>query len=257
MPEVSSYKPGQFCWVELSTTDAKSAKSFYTNLFGWKVNENPMGDQGIYYMFQVKGKDAAAMYEQSPDEKKSGIPPHWNNYVSVKSVDDAANKVKSLGGNVVAGPFDVYDFGRMAFVTDSQGAMFALWEPKKHIGATILGDPGTLSWNELYAPSSDNASKFYGSLFGWTPKKSPEYTEFHLGEKAIGGMMETTGRLEGMPANWMPYFNVADTDATVQKAKASGAQVHHPPTDIPEVGRFAVLADPQGAAFAIIALRNR
>src|SRR5690349_17031469 len=85
MPEISSYKPGQFCWVELSTTDGKAAKAFYTSLFGWGVKEIPMGDEGTYTMFQLKNQTAAAMAEQGPDERKHGVPPHWNNYIAVKS----------------------------------------------------------------------------------------------------------------------------------------------------------------------------
>ncbi|HEX9164111.1 MAG TPA: VOC family protein [Thermoanaerobaculia bacterium] len=252
MTQVSSHEPGSFCWVELSTSDAKSAREFYKSLFGWTVNEMPMGDQGIYYMFQKKGKDAAAMYEQMAQEKSEGIPPHWNNYVAVTSADASAQKAKSLGGKVLAGPFDVFDAGRMAFVQDPQGAMLAVWQAKRHIGVGIRDEPGTLTWNELLTSDIEGARKFYSALFGWNLKTSPEYTEIHVGERAYGGMMQIRPDMRGMPSNWAPYFAVDDTDAIAKKAQSSGGSVFMQPTDIPNVGRFAVIGDPQRAMFSVI-----
>ncbi|HSP16600.1 MAG TPA: VOC family protein [Thermoanaerobaculia bacterium] len=250
--KVTSYEPGMFCWVELATTDAKAAKSFYTGLFGWKVNEIPMGDQGTYFIFQKDGNDAGAMYEQSPQEKKERIPPHWNSYISVKDADAAAKKAAGLGGQVVAGPFDVMDIGRMAFVADPHRAMFAVWQPKKRNGATVINEPGALCWNELYSSDIEASRKYYSSLFGWKLEPSPEYTEIHVGDRGVGGMMQISKEMGGMPPMWMPYFMVSDAEATCKKTQSLGGKVHKPAADIPKVGRFAVLADPQGASFAII-----
>jgi predicted enzyme related to lactoylglutathione lyase len=250
MPEFTSHEPGTFCWIELATSDPIAAKQFYTSLFGWTVNENDMGEM-IYYIFQKNGRDCAAMYKQGAEQQ--GAPPNWMSYVCVTSADDAAAKAKSHGGNVVAGPFDVADYGRMAVLIDPQGAAISLWQPKKNIGVQIRDEANTLCWNELQATNLDAAKKFYTALFGWTLKESPEYIELHAGTKAIGGMMKSQAPPE-VPSYWIPYFAVEDCDATVQKAGAGGAAVHVPPTDIPNVGRFAVLADPQGAAFSVIKL---
>lgn len=252
MPKVSSFQPGTFCWVELSTTDAKGAKAFYTGVFGWEVNEIPMGEQGSYFIFQHEGSDAAAMYEQSPDEKAEEIPPHWSSYISVSKANSAAQKTVNLGGHLIAGPFDVMDLGRMAILMDPQRAMFAVWEAKNHAGAGVVNEPGALCWNELYASDLVRVRGFYTNLFGWKMKVSPEYTEIYIGETPIGGMMQ----MPGMPPNWMPYFAVSDADAFCRKAKSLGAAIHKEPTDIPNAGRFAVLADPQGASFAIIKLAH-
>ncbi len=257
MPEVSSYKPGQFCWVELATTDAKAARAFYTGLFGWTVKEMPMGDQGTYYIFQKGGRDAAAMYEQGPDERGQGVPPHWNNYIAVENADAAAAKAKSLGGTVVAGPFDVMDAGRMATVMDPQHAVFAVWQAGRSIGATVVNEPGAVGWNELYTPEIENSRKFYASLFGWTYKISPEYTEAKMETRSFAGMMQLTPKMSGMPPSWMPYFVVAGTDDIVKKVQSGGGQVYVPAQDTPNVGRFAVVADAQGAAFAAITLAAR
>src|SRR5437773_94042 len=251
MPEVSSYEPGTFCWVELATSDAKAAKQFYASLFGWEVQENNMGDEGIYYTFQKKGKDVGAMY----DEKNA--PPHWNNYVSVANVDASAEKAKKLGGKVVNGPFDAMDFGRMAAIRDPQDASFSIWQPKKHIGALVINEPGTLTWNELLTSDIKSARTFYTGLFGWKLKESPEYTEVHVGDRPTGGMMQLSPEMKGMKPLWWPYFAVSDVDGSTKKVSSLGGKVHRPGTDIPKVGRFAVVADPQGASFNLITLSPR
>jgi predicted enzyme related to lactoylglutathione lyase len=255
MTEISSYKDGQFCWADLTTSDPKAAKSFYTSLFGWTVNDMPMGDDGVYSMLQIKGKDVAALAGMRDEEKKQKVPPHWNNYISVSNADAAAKKAKSLGGTVVAPPFDVMDAGRMAFIADPQGAVFAVWQAGKSIGARIINETNTMCWNELMTKDIEGARKFYSGLFGWKLKVSPEYTEIQAGDRGVGGMMQIRPDMKGMPSNWIPYFAVADADAIAKKAKAAKAQVGVPPTDIPNVGRFSVLADPQGARFAIIQVK--
>ena len=251
MPEISSYKDGQFCWADLSTSDQKAAKSFYSSVFGWSVKDIPMGDAGVYSMLQIRGKDVAALSGMQDAEKKQGVPPHWNNYVSASNVDASAKKAKSLGANVVAPPFDVMDAGRMAVIADPQGAMLCIWQAKNSIGAQINNENNTMCWNELMTGNIESARKFYSDLFGWKLKVSPEYTEIHAGDRGVGGMMQ----MDGLPPNWIPYFAVADADATAKKIKSAGGKIHKPPTDIPNTGRFSVVADPQGAWFAIIQIK--
>jgi Predicted enzyme related to lactoylglutathione lyase len=245
MPVIEKYEPGMFCWIELATNDAAASKAFYTSLFGWTAKDMPVPD-GVYTIFQKEGHDLGALY-QSKD-----IPPNWSSYVNVESVDDSAKKAGYLGASVIVPPFDVMEIGRMAVVADPQGASFCLWQAKKHIGATIRGEANTLCWNELMTPDTATAGDFYKNLFGWNLKPSPEYTEISVGSVGIGGMLQMTPDMQGTPPNWAPYFAVDDCDATVAKAKSLGAQVYVPPTDLPNVGRFAVLADPQGAAFDVI-----
>ena len=252
MPATTTHQPGTFCWVELATSDAAAAKAFYTRLFGWSTTEQDMGEMGTYYLFRKDGKQVAAMYQQGADMQ--GIPPNWLSYIAVTSTDDAVAKANSLGAQGVHGPFDVNDLGRMAVIQDVQGAHFAVWQAKGHAGIELRDEEGTLCWNELQARDLAAAKAFYPPLFGWRMKESPEYTEWHAGENAVGGMLQSHAPAE-VPAFWMPYFAVADCDATVAKAGASGAVVYAPPMDIEKVGRFAVLADPQGACFAVIRLQ--
>jgi predicted enzyme related to lactoylglutathione lyase len=246
MPIIEKYDPGMFCWIELGTNDAAAAKSFYSSVFGWKINDMPIPDGSVYTMLQVDGHDLGALYENKEHR------PAWSSYVNVTSVDESAQKAQENGAKVVAPPFDVMDVGRMAIIADPQGASLCLWKPGKHIGATIRGEFNTLCWNELMTSDIEGAREFYKALFGWSLKVSPEYTEINVGSNGIGGMMQITPEMQGMPTAWTPYFCVADADATVEKIKSVGGQVFMGPQDIPNVGRFAVCADPQGAMFNII-----
>jgi len=246
MPVIEKYDPGMFCWIELATNDAAAAKSFYSSVFGWKINDMPIPDGSVYTMLQVDGHDLGALYENKEHS------PVWNSYVNVTSADDAAKKAQGLGANVIAPPFDVMDVGRMAVIADPAGASLCLWQAGRHIGATIRGEFNTLCWNELMTPDIEGARKFYTDLFGWNLKPSPEYTEINLGSTGIGGMMHITPEMKGMPTAWTPYIAVSDCDAAVEKIKSSGGKVYMGPHEIPNVGRFAVCADPQGAMFNII-----
>jgi len=257
MAEFSSHAPGTFSWVELSTTDQKGGVSFYRGLFGWEVNEQPMGPGETYSMFQMRGRDVAAASGMRPDERQKGVPSHWNLYVTVTDADQAATKAEALGGRILAPPFDVMDVGRMAVLQDPTGAVFCIWRPKRHIGATVLNEPGALCWSELTTRDTNAAEAFYAKLFGWSPKHSApganmEYTEFsNQGQPSIGMMAMPANMPAGTPSYWMPYFQVADCDASTAQAKQLGGSVMVPPRDIPKTGRFAILTDPQRAMFAV------
>lgn len=247
MTTMTQHEPGTFCWIELHTSDGEAAKRFYCDLFGWTPNEIPMGPDQPPYIIAKKGdNDAAAIYQNKE------VPPSWLSYVCVDSADNTAAKVKELGGKTVTDPFDVFDIGRMVVAADPEGAHFALWQPKKHKGVGVKNENGALCWNELQTRQRDRAQEFYTKLFGWTPKASPEYVEMHVGEAAIGGLMTMQPQVPAqVPAHWLPYFWVDDVDASAAKASGSGGNTLVPPMDIPKVGRFAVIADPQGAVFAI------
>lgn len=257
MGERIKHEPGKFCWVELATKDGPAAKKFYTSLFDWRVNELPTGDGATYSMLEKNHKEAGALYELTPQQK--GTPPHWNSYIRVASADDATAKARELGGKILTEPFDVMDQGRMANIQDPTGATFAVWEAKKHTGAEVVNEPGAFCWNELYTPDPKAAGDFYSRLFGWTRGAMPlptgqEYTIFKKGDAQVAGMMELPKEWK-VPPHWLVYFAVDDSDRTVRKASGMGAKVMMPPTDIPNVGRFAILNDPQGADFAVIHMK--
>jgi hypothetical protein len=260
MTEMTKYKPGTFSWVDLNTTDAGGARTFYSKLFGWSHDDLPAGEAGVYTMFNIGGKTVAGMAQMSPDQQAQGMPPVWTSYVTVISADETAKKVKALGGTLMMEPMDVMDVGRMGLAQDPGGAVFAFWEPRAHIGAQVVNEPGCLSWNELATRDTGKAGEFYTRLFGWETQvqEMPQmvYTTFMVGERSNGGMMQMDEKWEGAPSRWMAYFAVADCDTSAKKVEELGGKVHVPPTDIPSVGRFSVVQDPQGADFTIIYLIN-
>ena len=246
MPEVKSHPPGTFSWIELSSSDRIAAVDFYTKLFGWTPVDNDMGPDGIYTIVQLKGKDVGGIAQRRDDN----IPSNWASYIAVANADETTKKAESLGATIITPPFDVMDLGRMAVLADTQGAVFCLWQPKKHTGIGIDGEAGTLCWDELTVPDNKPALKFYPQLFGWTPKETPEYVQWNLGDQGVGGMFV----MEGVPPFWMPYFAVDDADASAAQVTSLGGRLFKDPTDIPNVGRFAIGSDPTGAVFAIIKL---
>jgi predicted enzyme related to lactoylglutathione lyase len=254
MAETRTYKPGMFCWADLSTSDTKSETKFYSELFGWKTEDFPMGGGANYTMARTGGKDAAGITPQRPEEK--GMPTHWNVYFSVDNVDEATKKAASLGGKVVTQPFDVMEAGRMSVIQDPSGAYFELWQSKRPEGAMATGQ-GSLNWAELSTRNVDACGAFYSKLFGWSPQTQDMgtmmYTVFNSGQEPRAGMMPMMKDAPpNTPSAWTPYFTVDSCDATTKKAKASGAKVVVEPSDIPNIGRFAMMFDPQGAFFAIL-----
>lgn len=263
MTVVTEYASGTFCWVDLATSDPDGAKAFYAQLFGWSAEDTPAGEQGTYTMFSLNGESACGLYELPAEQASVGIPPHWNSYVSVASADEAAARAKSLGANVMMEPFDVMEVGRMAVIQDPTGAVFCVWEAKAHARAAIVNEPGSLVWNELATRDAEAAKGFYTQLFGWEAKTDPipgagiEYTQFVADDWGRGGLMPMTDEWPAeAPPGWLVYFAVDDADAVVEQAKSLGATVEVEPRDIPEVGRFAVITDPQGATFAVIRMSN-
>jgi predicted enzyme related to lactoylglutathione lyase len=249
--ERSDYAPGTFCWADLSTTDQSAAKAFYGALFGWEADDLPVGDEMTYSMMRLGGKDVAAIATQPEMQRNAGVPPTWNSYVSVESADDAAERARRLGATVHAPPFDVMDVGRMTVIQDQQGAFFQVWEPRQHFGAALVNEPGALVWNELNTTDIDAAATFYGELFGWSisPSETSEQTYLSIrnGEAANGGIRPGP---EGMPPSWIAYFGTDDLDASLAQVDELGGQKHAGPIDV-QIGNIAVVADPQGAVFAL------
>ena len=257
MPRLENHRSGSFCWIELGTTDQNAAKKFYGALFGWAPDDVPMGPEGVYTLFKLQGRDAAAAYTLRPDQQAMRVPPHWMIYVAVDSADASAKRAAELGGKVVAGPFDVGPFGRMAVLQDPTGAHFSIWQARENKGIGISGVAGTLCWADLSTPDPARAGKFYADLFGWqlvadTDDDPPsDYLHIKNGEDFIGGVPPASHRDPNVPPHWLAYFEVKDCDASVGKAREIGATCCFGPTTLEGVGRFAILFDPQKAAFAI------
>lgn len=254
MSERTSYTPGTPSWVDLGSPDVDASAEFYGALFGWDVQEAGDPEQtGGYRMAYLSEKPVAGMMKLMQE----GQPPAWTTYVSVQDADATAAKVGEAGGSVMMDPMDVLDVGRMAVLADPTGAVFSIWQPRAHPGAGLVNEPGAFAWNELNTRDPDAAKAFYGAVFGWDIEDHEmegmgTYTEWKQGEDPMGGMMDMRGRVpDEVPAHWLTYFAVEDTDASVEKVKELGGGVAFGPIDIP-AGRFAVVHDSYGAMFAVI-----
>jgi hypothetical protein len=242
MSERTSYPPGTFSWAELATSDAEAAKAFYAQLFAWQYDDTPIGDGQVYTMATRDGGTVAALYA-------SDQPPHWNCYVTVASADATAAKAAEAGASVMAEPFDVMDVGRMAVIADPQGAALCIWEPRASIGATLVNQPGAMTWNDLLTADPAASAEFYGTVFGWTTEEIPDaggYRIIRNGDRRNGGMFPSP---DGPPA-WLPYFGHEDVNRMTEQVPGLGGQVLNGPLQL-AAGSIAVVQDPQGAVFAV------
>jgi hypothetical protein len=190
-----------------------------------------------------------------PEERQHGVPPHWMIYIAVDNADAAVAKAQQLGGTALAPAFDVMDAGRMAVIQDPTGAVFCPWQAKRNTGIGIAAVHGSLCWADLSTPDVKRASDFYAGFFGWEisadPKDKSGYLHIKNGETFIGGIPPAAYRQPGTPPHWLAYFLVVDVDASASKAKGMGANLYVPPMTVEGVGRMAIMADPQGAVFAV------
>ncbi len=248
----TNYIPGVPNWIDLGSPDTDRTVAFYTGVFGWDFQ--PLGPEaGGYGFFQRDGKTVAALGPLT----EAGASSAWTVYFQTPDADATAKAVPAAGGEVRVEPFDVFTNGRMAQLTDPGGADFAIWQPGDTAGLDLVTEPGSLGWVELQSPDPAAAGEFYGRVFGWTatamPMSGGEYTVFNPAggddQSALGGVAELQ---EGHSAHWLPYFEVADADAAVAGSTRLGGAVVLPADDIEGVGRFAWLADPFGARFAVI-----
>ncbi|MCE7885263.1 MAG: VOC family protein [Actinobacteria bacterium ATB1] len=258
MPKMTSYTTGQFSWVDLMSSDTAAHRDFYTALFGWDYREEPADDTYVYTLFTKDGLDVAGMGGMPEPMRQAGAPSMWQSYVTVENADEAAQRARDVGGATpMGGAFDALESGRMALVADPQGAMLSVWEPRNHIGAQIVNEPGTFCWNELLTNDVEGAKRFYGDMFGWACTTSDSggmvYTEISNDGDPNGGMMEIMEQMGPVPPHWAVYFAVEDCDTSVAKVEELGGRVNVPPTDI-RPGRFAHVSDPLGAVFYVMKL---
>jgi uncharacterized protein len=242
---------GRFVWFEYVSADAKKAQGFFGELFGWSTKAVPMPD-GEYTMIAAPDGTTIGGYFAPPP----GAPPKasWLPYLQVQSAADIAAKVKKAGGSIMKEPFKVGDFATMAVALDPHGAGFALWQPNK-VEEPAKSTVGHFAWNELPSKNPEASVKFYTQIGDFTESKmdmGPAGT-YHVlesdGQPRAGIMAQ---QMPEAPHAWLPYVHVASADQSADKAKRLGATIVVPPTDIPNVGRFAILVDAQGAATGIL-----
>jgi predicted enzyme related to lactoylglutathione lyase len=275
MQERKSYLPGVPCWLDIRSSDPDAVTEFYSKLFGWElVNTAPEGTPG-YYLAQLGGRNVAAIGGlPTPD-----VPPGWNSYVAVASVERATERVREAGGSVVAGPMDIPGAGRLALFADPHGATFSVWEAGDFIGAQLVNEPGTWNFSELHTSDAAASAEFYRSVFDWEildfsvgdsaytffkldgygaslAKNNPEFRDRIAADEEAAAFADVVATLideskgsDTTPPHWSVSFAVDDADAIAAAAERLGGKVIVAPFDVEPV-RMTVLADPQGAVFA-------
>jgi predicted enzyme related to lactoylglutathione lyase len=256
MPTRDTAPVGAPCWVDLMTSDVERARAFYTRLFGWTAEE-PNPEFGGYFNFVKDGARVAGCMASQPD---AGMPDAWSVYLATDDVTKTLDAAAAAGGQVVVPAMVVGEFGAMAVVTDPGGAAIGVWQPGTHPGFTVFGEAGTPSWFELHTRDYKSAVDFYRGVFRWDTHAFSDTPEFRYttlkdgdGDGQLAGIMEATGSLpEGVPAHWVVYFGVDDTDAASAAIVELGGAILEPAQDTP-YGRLAGAADPTGARFKLVA----
>jgi predicted enzyme related to lactoylglutathione lyase len=242
---------GKFVWFEHMSGDTVRARKFYDALFGWHTELTPMGGTEPYPLI-MNGNQGIGGFRTAPP----GAPSLWMSYLSVPDVNAAHAAALAAGAKSLMPPTDFPPVGRGATLADPTGAVFSIWTSAQDDRADAEKTPvGDWHWNELMTPDEKKALAFYEGVFGYTHDSmdmGPQGTYYLLkkGEVMRGGLMRAP--MPATPPLWMPYVAVADCDATAAKAGSLGAQVIVPPTDIPNVGRFAAIIDAQGACIAFM-----
>lgn len=240
---------GEPTWIDLATPDVEAAKSFYKQIFGWDFFDTGE-DFGHYQFALAQGRSAAGI---GPMQPGSPMPSAWTVYFATENAATDVERVKALGGQVYADVMAIGDSGKMAICADPTGAVFGLWEAENHIGSAVEGEPGSMGWCEVNTNDAAAACDFYGKLYNLTPNKMDgmNYYIMQRGDQMICGVSQMDGAWQGFPPHWMGYFNVENTDATLEQITAAGGKVYSPAFDTP-YGRMAVVTDPFGAAFSIV-----
>ncbi len=253
MAQVATAVTNKPAWVDLATTDAEAARDFYSKLFGWSLEVSEDPQYGGYATAKLGDQSVAGI---GPKQEGDQGPTAWSLYIGTEAIDALATKVQEAGGTVIAPPFDVGDQGRMAVFADPSGAVISGWQAAE-MSQFVAGVPNAFGWAELNARGLERAIAFYENVFGWTHSTSPfgegeVYTQFEHDGQPLAGALEMSPQIPGeTPSNWLIYFTVDEVDARFKKAIELGGQEMVPPTDMPG-GRFAIVSDPQGAAFGIL-----
>ncbi|MEV6206226.1 VOC family protein [Kitasatospora sp. NPDC051914] len=254
MPEVTTpYSTGIPCWVDLMAKDQQAALDFYRDLLGWQGRPGP-AEFGGYAVCELNGKAVAGIAPAMAPGGMPEPPTAWTTYLASTDARATQDAIVAAGGTVVVPVVDVGNLGRMLVASDPQGAVFGVWQPGEFFGAQTVGEAGALVWNELHTSDVQAATAFYGNAFGTAVEPlegADSYWQLRVGGRAVGGVTPLAGDAPGASAHWLTYFAVDDVDSTVDALVKSNGTVLKSPFDM-RAGRMAVVADPQGAQFAVI-----
>ena len=242
---------GTFCFAELVSSDAASARQFYGDLFGWTVEEIP-GVDGSYWLFQIEGQVVAGLRAIRRGKQR------WIPYVAVGDVNATIAQAERLGGRLLDHPFGVSGTARMATIVDPHERIVGLWEADGRSGVDRQELPGSMWWVEMLAHDVTGATHFYSRLFGW---KSSErsfghlthgYTAYSVGTESVGGAIKIQQNWGRVPERWQVIFAATDLNRVIDQTHGLGGSDELAPIEIPNVGRSAGLRDDRGGLFFVM-----
>lgn len=256
-----SQRHGTPIWYELMSKDPPAARRFYEAVVGWQIDESPAaGSTMDYRMIRAGDGFVGGVFTLSEDMCRQGASPCWMMYVGVDDVDACVGSITAAGGHVLMPAFDIPQVGRIAMVSDPQGAPFYVMRGASDEPSTAC-DPGRAghgAWHELHAADGPKATAFYEARFGWSPSRGVDmgpmglYQLFAIGGRDLGGIM--TDERFPRPA-WLVYFRVDGIERAAQRIVAAGGQVIHGPMEVPGGGWIVNGTDPEGAMFALTGTR--
>ncbi|WP_262704878.1 MULTISPECIES: VOC family protein [Streptomyces] len=275
---MAAFAEGVPCWADVLLSDLAAGRRFYGELFGWTFQEIAT-EYGTFTRALLGGKDVAGLVPK-PDGR---MPTVWNIYFAARDAAATAVRIREAGGRVITPPVWIDEFCVMATAADPGGAVFGIWQAGSHTGFARRGTPGSYGWTEVHTRQPRAVDAFYRAVFGygmtpaappsagpstpppgaspappsaegspadvvlWTPRGEPPGPRHAIGGRVVMGEEYPAV----LPAHFLTYFVVADCDQALRTAHRLGGRVLKTAEDTP-YGRFAVLVDNQGAAFAVI-----
>ncbi|GGK76701.1 VOC family protein [Mangrovihabitans endophyticus] len=241
------YPPGVPCWFDMTVADLDAAERFYAAVLGWHFEPS----KWRYDRALLDGRAVAALSAGQPAGRSA-----WTTYLACHDVDMTAEAVAAAGGSVVAAPHDAPG-GRLAMVSDPAGGVFGLWQGDTFFGSEVVDVPGAPCWSEASSRDPAGTAEFLSTVFGLEagrPYRGYTYRQLRRDGATVAGVLGRTHERRPYTghAAWLVYFRVADTDVTVQAVLDHGGAVKEKAHDT-GFGRFAVVADPLGARFALMA----
>lgn len=238
-------------WTDLTSPDAEAARNFYQAIFGWSYDVGGP-EFGGYTTARLGDRSTVGFVGNQPDMPP--MPAAWGLYFATDEINEGVARAEALGAQTLYPAMAVGPFGSMATLTDPTGAQFSLWQAGMHVGWQMTNEPGAVAWFELYSPNAKAARDFYTALLGATADPMPGGLEYYVlkhGDDMLAGIMQIDPAWGAMPAQWVNYFAVTNTDETVAKVIANGGKQMGGIDDSP-FGRIAALMDPFGAIFKIV-----
>jgi hypothetical protein len=257
---------GAYIWYELMTTDTEGAKAFYDAVVGWNFGEGAAEYQGYRMINTADGGFAGGVLPLTQEMQQHGARPTWLGYIYVADVDQAVASIEQAGGKALMPAMDIPNVGRIAMVTDPQGAPFYVMKPippegRENEPSDVFSPDklGRCAWNELSTSDAAGALDFYTSQFGWEKGDvmhmgdAGDYQFINQGGQMIGAVFPATaGSFKDEHPHWRYYFRVLSIAAAKTAAEQAGGTIKVGPMEVPGGDHIIIGTDPQGAEFALV-----